>query len=312
MPRNRTARLAVLGSPVPRSRPAGYSSRSATALKRRIVAGVLVLFSVVLITVYFREPAGGELHAVQSAGATVLRPFEVGAEHIARPFRDAYGYFAGLIHAKSQNKELRHQVDLLSQQAIQNANAAAENADLKRQLGYVHSRDFPRDYDYVFATVISRPPNEFQQQVGIDRGSSSGIRRNDPVVTADGLVGLVTRVAHDQAQVTLLTDSNIKVSASDLKTGASGVVQPGQGRETLSLTRVDKSQRLNEGDLIETSGWHTKRLTSLYPKGIAIGIVTGASQSEVDLYWRAQVVPRVGFDSLKSVLVLVPKSRGAR
>jgi rod shape-determining protein MreC len=276
------------------------------------VAGVLVLFSVVLITVYFREPVGGELHGVQSAGATVLRPFEVGAEHIARPFRDAYGYFAGLIHAKSQNKELRHQVDLLSQQAIQNANAAAENADLKRQLGYVHSRDFPRDYDYVFATVISRPPNEFQQQVGVDRGSSSGIRRNDPVVTADGLVGLVTHVAHDQAQVTLLTDPNIKVSASDLKTGASGVVQPGQGRDTLSLTRVDKSQRLNEGDLIETSGWHTKRLTSLYPKGIAIGIVAGASQSEVDLYWRAQVVPRVGFDSLKSVLVLVPKSRGAR
>jgi rod shape-determining protein MreC len=276
------------------------------------VVGVLVLLSVVLITIYFREPAGGGLHGVQSAGSTVLRPFEVAAERVARPFRDAYGYFADLIHAKSQNKELRRQVDVLSQQAIQNANAAAENADLKRQLRYVHSRDFPSDYDYVFATVISRPPSEFQQQVGIDRGSSSLIRRNDPVVTGDGLVGLVTRVAHDQAQVTLLTDPNIKVSALDLKTGASGMVQPGQGRDTLAFTRVDKAQTLNEGDLVETSGWHTKRLTSLYPKGIAIGLVTGASQSEVDLYWRAQVVPRVDFDSLRSVLVLVPRSRGVR
>jgi rod shape-determining protein MreC len=281
-------------------------------VKRRLVAGLLVLLSLALITIYFREPAGGSLHGVQSAGATVLRPFEVGAERVARPFRDAYGYFADLIHAKSQNRELRRQVDVLSQQAIQNANAAAENADLKRQLGYVHSRDFPRDYDYVFASVVSRPPSEFQQQVGIDRGASNRIHRNDPVVTADGLVGLVTRVAHDQAQVTLLTDPNIKVSALDLKTGASGMVQPGQSRGTLSLARVDKSQRLNEGDLIETSGWHTKRLTSLYPKGIAIGLVTGASASEVDLYWRAQVVPRVDFDSLRSVLVLVPKSRGAR
>jgi rod shape-determining protein MreC len=276
------------------------------------VAGVLVLLSLALITIYFREPAGGGLHGVQSAGATVLRPFEVAAERVARPFRDAYGYFADLVHAKSQNKELRRQVDVLSQRAIQNANAAAESADLKRQLEYVDSREFPGDYDYVFATVLSRPPSEFQQQVGIDRGSSSRIRRNDPVVSADGLVGLVTRVAHDQAQVTLLTDPNIKVSALDLQTGASGVVQPGQGRDTLSLTRVDKSQMLNEGDLVETSGWHTKRLTSLYPKGIAIGVVTGASQSEVDLYWRAQVVPRVDFDSLRSVLVLVRKSRGAR
>jgi rod shape-determining protein MreC len=273
------------------------------------VAGVLVLFSVVLITVYFREPVGGRLHGVQSAGATVLRPFEVGAEHVARPFRDAYGYFAGLIHAKSQNKELRRQVDLLSQQAIQNANAAAENADLKRQLRYVHSPEFPRNYDYVSAQVITRPPSEFQQQIGLAAGSAQGIRRNDPVVTADGLVGLVTQVAHRTAQVTLLTDPNVMVSALDLQTGASGVLKPGQGRETLSLTRVDKSQVLNEGDLIETAGWHTKRLTSLYPKGIAIGRVAGASQSEVDLYWRAQVEPRVDFGSLQSVLVLVPKSR---
>jgi rod shape-determining protein MreC len=297
---------------VPRSRPAGYSSRSATALKRRIVAGVLVLLSLVLITIYFREPAGGGLHSVQSAGATVLRPFEVAAERVARPFRDAYGYFADLIHAKSQNEKLRRQVDILSQRAIQNANAAAENADLKRQLKYVHSRDFPRDYNYVSAQVLSRPPSEFQQQVGISAGSKDGIRRNDAVVTADGLVGKVTQVAHATAQVTLLTDPNIKVSALDLQTGALGMVQPGQGRDTVSLTRVDKAQTLNEGDLIETAGWHTKRLTSLYPKGIAIGQVTGASQSEVDLYWRAQVVPRVNFDSLQSVLVLIPKSRGVR
>src|SRR5205823_1115181 len=177
VPRNRDARLAVLGSPVPRSRPAGYSSRSATALKRRIVAGVLVLLSLVLITIYFREPAGGSLHGVQSAGATVLRPFEVAAERVARPFRDAYGYFAGLIHAKSQNEKLRRQVDVLSQQAIQNANAAVENADLKRQLRYVHSPEFPRDYAYVPAQVITRPPSEFQQQVGIAAGSANGIRR---------------------------------------------------------------------------------------------------------------------------------------
>ena len=73
------------------------SSRSATALKRRIVAGVLVLLSIVLITVYFREPAGGGLHSVQSGGATVLRPFEVGANRVAAPFRDTYNWFAGLI-----------------------------------------------------------------------------------------------------------------------------------------------------------------------------------------------------------------------
>jgi rod shape-determining protein MreC len=310
--RNRSARIAVLGSPVPRSRPTGLSSRSATALKRRVVAGVLVLLSLILITVYFREPAGGGLHGVQSAGATVLRPFEIGANRVAQPFRDAYGWFAGLIHAKSENERLRAQVDLLTQRVIQNTNAAQENADLRRQLHYVGLPRFPQDYQPVPTDVISGSPSEFQQQVGIAAGSADGIRKDDPVVTADGLVGKVSAVAGHSAQVTLLTDPNLKVSALDLETNATGILGHGQGPGTLTLDRVRKSQVVSPGDTIVTQGWRLAGLSSIYPAGIPIGYVSGASQSEVDLYWEAQVSPRVHFDSLRSVLVLVPKSRTQR
>jgi rod shape-determining protein MreC len=273
------------------------------------VAGVLVLLSLVLITVYFREPAGGGLHGVQSAGATVLRPFEVGANRVAAPFRDAYGWFAGLIHAKSENARLRAQVDLLTQRVIQNANAAEQNDDLRRALHYVGLPRFPQDYNPVPTDVISRPPSEFQQQIGIAVGSSSGIRVDDPVVTPDGLVGKVSSVSHDQAQVTLLTDPNLKVSAVDLESKAAGMVSHGQGRGTLTLDRVQKSQVLSSGDTIVTQGWKFGDLTSIYPAGIPIGYLSGASQTEVDLYWQAQVTPRVHFDSLRSVIVLVLKSR---
>jgi rod shape-determining protein MreC len=311
--RNRNARIAVLGSPVPRSRPPGLSSRTANALKRRIVAGVLVLLSLVLITIYFRESAGGGLHTVQSGGATVLRPFEVGAERIASPFRDAYGYFAGLIHAKSENARLRAQVDDLTGKVIQSSTAEAENADLRRQLDYVGSRRFPQDFNPVTTEVVSRAPSEFQQQIGIAAGSTKGIRKNDPVVTADGLVGLVTQVAHDSAQVTLLTDPSLRVSALDADTQATGMLSPGQGRGTLTLGRVPKSQTLSARDTIVTQGWQdVGGLSSNYPKGILIGYLSGASQSEVDLFWQAQVSPSVHFDSLRSVIVLVPKNRTGR
>ncbi len=273
------------------------------------MAGVLVFVSIVLITIYFREPSGGSLHGVQSTGAAVLRPFEVGAERVARPFRDAYGWFAGLVHAKSQNKSLREQVDRLSQQVIQNYTAAQENADLKRQLHYIGTTNFPAGYDSVAAEITSRPPSEFQQQVGIAAGSSSGIRKGDPVVSADGLVGLVTQVARDTAEVTLLTDPTLKVSALDLTTKATGIVGHGQGRGTLILDRVQKSLSVHPGEWIVTQGWKSQGLTSRYPKGIPIGVVTGASQNDVDLYWQIQLRPRVDFGSLQSVLVLVPKSR---
>jgi rod shape-determining protein MreC len=273
------------------------------------VAGVLVFVSIVLITIYFREPASGGLHGVQSAGATVLRPFEVGAERVARPFRDAYGWFAGLFHAKSQNADLRAQVNTLSAQVIAQQNAQRENVELKKLLHYVSSSNFPSCCRYVATAVIARPPNEFQQQIGIDAGRINGIRQDDPVVNADGLVGLVTRVARDTAEVTLLTDPNLKVSAMDLTTKATGIVSHGQGRGTLILDRVSKSQTIRPNDWIITQGWKLGPLASNYPKGIPIGIVGGASQNDVDLYWQVQLRPRVDFGDLQAVLVLVPKDR---
>src|SRR4051812_13314921 len=106
-------RLAALGSTVQRAASPTYSSsRSAHALRRRIVAGVLVALSLVLITGYFRESERGRLHGVQSGAATVLHPFQVGAERVARPFQDAYGWFAGFVHAKSENEKLKAQMQL--------------------------------------------------------------------------------------------------------------------------------------------------------------------------------------------------------
>ena len=122
-------------------------------------------------------------------------------------------------------------------------------------------------------------------------------------MTADGLVGKVSTVAGHQAQVTLLTDPNLKVSALDLEHQATGIVGHGQGEGTLTLDRVQKSQVLEPGDTIVTQGWKFGDLTSIYPAGIPIGYISGASQSEVDLYWEAQVSPRVHFDSLRTVIV---------
>jgi rod shape-determining protein MreC len=274
------------------------------------VAGSLVLLSIVLITIYFREPVGGGLHGVQSTGATVLRPFEVGAERVAQPFRDGYGWFAGVLHAKSENGRLRREVDTYSALATQNANAVAQNAQLKKLLHYVNSPQYPQAFDPVATDVISRPPTELAQQIGIAAGSSSGIRVNDPVVNQDGLVGRVTHVASHGAEVTLLTDPNNMVSALDLTTRATGLVGTGQGRGTLILDRVSKSQNVRPGDLIVTQGWRSGKLSSLYPQGISIGVVSSASQNDVDLYWRVQLRPQVAFgSSLQSVIVLVPKTR---
>jgi rod shape-determining protein MreC len=276
----------------------------------RLVAAVLVLFSLALITVYFRESEEGTLHSAQRIGLSVAMPFEVAGERIARPFRDAWGWTSDLVGAKQENEKLRKQVEALRQRVIQEQTAVSENDRLRDLLSFVDGPSFPAGFSGVSTRVVGRPPSAYNQQVLIAAGSSAGIRRNDPVLTQDGLVGLVTNVTSNGAKVTLLTDQSSAVSAIVLESGSAGLVRHGPSDSSaLVLDRVGKDEFVEEGNLVITAGWRSGKLESLYPRGIPVGMVKSVGQQDVDLYKRIQVAPLVNFDALAEVIVLVPKKR---
>jgi rod shape-determining protein MreC len=286
------------------------SFRDAGRLRARLVAVVLVLVSLGLITVYFRESSGGALHGAQRIGLSVLMPFEVAGERISRPFRDAWGYASDLVGAKSENERLRSEVKELQDQLIRERTAAQENERLRDITHYISGPSFPDDYRGVVTRVVARPPSAYNQVVLVAAGSGDGITVNDPVVTEDGLVGLVTEVTANGARVTLLTDQTSAVSSLVLQSGAAGVVRHGPSDgSALVLDRVGKDELVNEGDLVITAGWRSGKLESLYPHGIPIGTVASVGQQDVDLYKRIQVAPLVDFDSLAEVIVLVPNPK---
>jgi rod shape-determining protein MreC len=308
VPRNRSV-SAVLGSSVPRPSPQPFPSRNRSALRRRAVVVGLAFLALILITISFRSPTSGALHGIESAGATVLRPFEVAAERVARPFRDAYGYFRGLVHAKSENEKLRDENNRLRQLALQGEAARQENDELKAALGYEEGPRFPRDYQPVNARIISWAASEFDQQVVISAGGSEGIRQDTPIVTRAGLVGRVTDLNDSAAQVTLITDENSAVQAVDRLTGARGLVRHGQGQDSLILDRVPKEQNVEVGDVIVTAGTRSKQFPSLFPRGIAIGTVSSVGQSDTAPYKQIQIDPFVDFSSLDAVTALITHKR---
>jgi rod shape-determining protein MreC len=275
-----------------------------------LVAAVLVLISLALITVYFRESEDGTLHSAQRIGLSVAMPFEVAGERIARPFRDAWGWTSDLVGAKSENAKLRTELEAIRAHLIQEETAVAENELLRKELRYIDGPTFPNGFDGIATRVVARPSSAYNQEVLVAAGTSDGIERNDPVVTPEGLVGLVTDVTSDGAKITLLTDQSSAVSAIVLETGAAGIVRHGPSDSSgLVLDRVGKDALVEEGNLVITAGWRSGNLESLYPRGIPVGTVKSVGQQDVDLYKRIQVSPLVNFDSLADVIVLVPKNR---
>lgn len=272
------------------------------------MVGVLALLALALITVSFRESESGPLHDAQEAASTALHPFQVGVERVARPFRDAYGWTASLFDARAEAERLRRENQVLSQQVIQNESALQQNVELRALLDYVNGPEFPSDFDYKAAEVLSRTPAAFRQEIVVSAGANHGVRPNAPVVTNDGLAGRVTRVFSRTSRVTLITDEQSAVAAIDLRTGAGGIVEHGSGSgDTLVLGRVTKNEFVRAGDEIVTAGSTSTDFESLYPRGIRIGRVTSVGQTDTDLYQQVQIEPYVDVSSLSSVLVLIEK-----
>jgi rod shape-determining protein MreC len=296
----------VLDAPVRRGD--GPPSRSGRAFRARLVAALLVLVSLALITVYFRESDDGPLHAAQRIGVSVLMPFEVAGERVARPFRDAWGWASDLLDAKDENDELRQENEELRAELIEARTAAQEYAVESRMSDYVSGPRFPTDFDPIVARIIGRPPTPYQQEVIVSAGSADGIKRNAPVVSPDGnLVGQVTDLTDSTARITLITDQSSSVSAVVLETEASGVVKHGASPSSLILDRVEKDEMASAGNTVITAGWTTERFESLFPRGIPIGTVDSVGQQDVDLFKRIQIAPLADFDALSTVIVLIEK-----
>ena len=296
----------MLASSVQRSKPTPYPSKARSALIRRAVVVGLVVVALALVTISFRSPTAGALHDVQGAGSTALRPFQIAATRIAQPFRDGYDWVASVSSAKSENARLKRELRQLRRQAIDNRAAAIKAQQTEKLLHFKQGANFPADYRAVSAEVTSFPSNAFTHSLEIAAGSSAGVRLNSPVVSGDGLVGIVSNVQPQTAVVTLLTDPSTFVAARDIQTQVRGMVHTGPGG-TLILDQVPKQLRVKEGDALVTDGTHNARYRDLYPYGIPIGRVNSVGATDTATFLQVQVQPFANLGSLDAVAVLVPK-----
>jgi rod shape-determining protein MreC len=272
-----------------------------TVRRRRAVLALLVVLSLILLSAYFGEAPDGGLHSVQRGFLTVVSPLQDGANKALKPVRDLFGWFGDTLHAKGQRNELLKQNDKLRKEVI--ADRADEHG-YHELLGLYHLDQLSLDnYRPVTATVVGKSPNIWYSTVWIDKGTSSGVRKNDPVVDAEGLVGKVAQAASDGAVVDLITDSEVGVSARINGTNATGVVQPKVGDPNdLVLQYLPANTAATRGEYVVTSGTVASPDDSLYPPGIAIGQVS--SVDEESAYKSVNVHPLANLHNLDVVQVL--------
>jgi len=243
---------------VGRRRRPGRSKRTYTLL-------LLVLASVTIITLDYRGGGQGAISDLRGAAHDVFSPIQRGVDSAVRPVGN---FLSGAVHYGSlaqENAQLRHQLGIAEQQALEYQ--AAEQA-LAAQEKLLHL-PWVGDTKTVMALVVEPSTSNFVATIELDKGTSSGVEDGMPVVGGKGLVGIVTQAWKSGCSVRLITDpaSVVDVRFGNPPTDAE-LQGEGLGR-ALTLDLVPPGTPLHKGEVLTTSGLPL----SVFPPGVPVAKV---------------------------------------
>ena len=195
----------------------------------------------------------------------------------------------------------------------ENERLAAENLQLRQQLaGYAAAqaeldsvvRIIEPDYTFIGATVIRNSVDKQHNYLILDRGEKEGVEPGMGVITARGVIGIVSAVSRHYSYVISLLNTEQSVSAKHAGSGAFGPMT-WQGRDPgrALLAEIPVHVQVAPGDTVLSSGFST-----IYPPDIPIGSVEDTHISQGS----SQELTVVLFEDFRSLhnVYIVRNNRG--
>jgi rod shape-determining protein MreC len=269
-----------------------------TGGRSRLTIALLVLTSLALLTLDFRDAA-----IVQSArrtAGTVFSPLRGAAETVSEPFANAWDGITGYGDLKSENEDLRRQLDEAAGREVLEEDAIAQLDEVLGQLGI----EWVGDIETTTGRVLSGSPSNFSHTLDISKGRDAGGTVGMPVVNGAGLAGKVVLVTRDRSTVQLITDPDFAVGVRLLGTQITGTARgQGPGADLVADTNLepDAGALPKAGTSVTTSGIDL----AAYPASIPVGKVRSVKESSGGLSVELEVQPMADIERLAFLTVLL-------
>ncbi|MBR2370655.1 MAG: rod shape-determining protein MreC [Clostridia bacterium] len=212
-------------------------------------------------------------------------------------------YFTRFEELKEENESLRQELDKAKDKLDEAEIALEENKWLKEYFGIA---DDELDMVLLDASVVGYETGNAQNVFTLDRGSLNGVKKNMPVITADGLVGKVTEVGLNWCKIITVLEDSVSAGAyvertrdHGLMTGDYGLMHDG----VCKMTGIPATSDVKVGDRVLTSG-----LGSIYPKGIPIGCVASVLEDPETHTLTVTVTPYVDLGAIERVMIITDSS----
>lgn len=207
-----------------------------------------------------------------------------------------------IVNFRSTAKENERLKQDLAQARLDLQNAQQSAAETERLRSLLNLKE-QTGYDPIAARVIARDSSIWFNTITIDRGSSSGIALNMPVVSGGGIVGRVIALSPWTAQVMMVTDEKAAAGAIVGQLGNSGTLGSVRGlgeSGLLEMRYVSGLETVEVGDYILTTGQD-----GIYPPGLSIGEVTQVKRGTATQAHQILIKPSAKLDQLEEVAVLL-------
>jgi len=228
-----------------------------------------------------------------------LAPFKAAGNALTKQAEQYYSYMFRYEALAAENEQLKAQIAQMEDVARQADAVSRENARLREQLNFLSTHE---SYETVDAYIIAWSSTDWTNTFTINRGTNAGIEETLCVITANGeVVGLVTDVGPNYAEVKTVLDSTLEISATIASSGHNGMVSGGyiDGHETfLKMEYLPSSAVIRNKDQVVTSG------STVYPKGLILGNVVDAGFEETGVAKFAVLDPAADISSLEQVFII--------
>lgn len=206
-----------------------------------------------------------------------------------------------------ENEQLKERLTQVERELHAARQAEAENDRLKALLNLNEQSQIQT----VPARVIARDPSVWFNTITINRGTSSGVAVNMPVITAGGIVGRIITVSPWASQVMLITDEKAGAGAVVGQLGESGALGSVRGRADLGVALLEMRyvsgiEKVEVNDYVMTTGQD-----GIYPPGLNVGRVVEVKHGTATQAHQILIQPGAQLDHLEEVAVLLyhPPSR---
>lgn len=258
----------------------------------------LITIVLMLILVNHSSADRPSLTIVERTIRNLYTPLQSGVSGVSDIFE---GWGNRVASKKSLNQRIAELNKENSQIKLENQILKEDQAELHRLRRMVNFKEQnSMTYDLIGARIIGRSPNNWYNAMIIDKGSRDGIQQNMPVISPDGLVGRVSSVNENSAQVFLITDREVAVGVLLQETRETNGIVEGLGDNSmLRMRNIPYYSKVQKGDQVVTSG-----LSEYYPKGIVIGKIKKMTREPNGLLLSATVAPAVDFNKLEEVFII--------